>query len=106
LAAFNPAIILNSAAWGQMDSVLCILLLIVALYAMEEKWHFALPVYMLSVLVKPQALMLGPLGLVFIIMTLIHDERQRKPILYGTLISLAVLAAGVFLSASARTGTG
>lgn len=95
LLAMNPANILNSAAWGQMDAVMCLLLMGVALCAVNGKWTAALPIYVVSVLVKPQALMLGPLGLVFIIITLIHEERQRKPILYGTLISLAVLAAGV-----------
>ena len=95
LTAFNPATILNSAAWGQMDGVLCLLLLGVALLAIDGKWTSALPVYVISVLVKPQALMLGPLGLTYIIKTLIKNKESRKPILIGTGISLAVLAAGV-----------
>ena len=43
LAAFNPASILNSAAWGQMDSALCLLLLGVALCAVRGRWKTALP---------------------------------------------------------------
>ena len=93
--AFNPSTILNSAAWGQMDSVLCLLLLMVAIYAMEGNWIISLPVYMLSVLVKPQALMLGPLGLVYIVITFIKKPEQRRFILYGTGISLLVLLIGV-----------
>lgn len=95
LMAFNPATILNSAAWGQMDSVLCLLLLMVALYAMEGKWIISLPVYMLSVLVKPQALMLGPLGLVYIIITFLKTPEKRRSILYGTGLSLLVLLIGI-----------
>ena len=95
LMAFNPATIMNSAAWGQMDSVLCLLLLIVALSAMKEKWIIALPVYMISVLVKPQALMLGPLGLIFIIMAWIKTPKQRKNILYGTGISILTMLIGI-----------
>ena len=95
LIVFNPANILNSAAWGQMDSVLCLLLMCVALLAIDGKWTIALPLYMVSVLVKPQALMLGPLGLTYIIKALIKEKNSRKPMLIGTCIGIVVLAAGV-----------
>lgn len=77
LMALNPAIILNSAGWGQIDSVLCMLMLFVAYLAISEKWSVALPVYVLSVLVKPQALMLGFLGLAAILLTL----AKAKPLI-------------------------
>ena len=93
--AFNPATILNSAAWGQMDSVLCLLLLVVALQAVEGRWTIALPVYVVSVLVKPQALMLGPLGLAYIILTFVKSPQQRRSILTGCGYSLVVLIAGL-----------
>ncbi|QUC68008.1 phospholipid carrier-dependent glycosyltransferase [Aristaeella hokkaidonensis] len=94
-ALFNPSAILNSAAWGQMDSVLCLLLLAVSVLAVKGKWTAALPLYVVAVLVKPQALMLGPLGLIFILITCFRNAESRKPILYGTGISLLTLAAGV-----------
>ena len=94
-ALFNPAAILNSAAWGQMDSVLCLLLLVVSILAVRGKWIAALPLYVIAVLVKPQALMLGPLGLVFILISYVRNADSRKPILYGTLISILTLLAGV-----------
>lgn len=93
--ALNPATILNSAAWGQMDSVLCLLLMIVALLAEKGKWILALPVYVVAVLVKPQALMLGPLGLVYMILALVRKRSTRRPVMIGTLISTAVLFLGV-----------
>ena len=93
LFAINPAVILNSAAWGQIDSVLCLMLLLVALCAVEGKWQAALPIYAVSVLVKPQALMLGILGLLYIVMTWIRKKESRKPILIGILISLISMAA-------------
>ena len=80
LFAFNPATILNSAAWCQIDSVLCILLMLVAYFALHRKWALVLPLYVLSILVKPQALMLGFLGLAAIIM-----ELQQHPIRNGIL---------------------
>ena len=95
MLAFHPSMILNSAAWGQMDGVLCLLLMCVALLTIEGQWIFVLPLYMISVLIKPQALMLGPLGLTYIIKALVREKDSRKPILLGTGISVAVLAVGV-----------
>ena len=63
LVAFCPVLILNSAAWCQVDSVLTLLLCLTVWLALKHRWDIALPVYMLAVLTKPQALMAGPLGL-------------------------------------------
>ena len=92
LLAFNPVTILNSAAWGQMDSVLCFLLLCVAVFAMEGKWIPAIAMYVTAVLVKPQALMLGILGLLFMILAAVKDRNARKKILAGTGIGLVLIA--------------
>ena len=88
LLALNPVGIMNSAAWGQMDSVLCFLLLLVAVGAVRGRWIWALPCYMLAVLVKPQALMLGPLGLIALLSAWIRKREERKPMLIGLGISL------------------
>ena len=89
--AFNPALILNSAAWGQMDSVLCLLLMITVLYAIRKQWRIALPVYVFSVLVKPQALILGVLGLVYLVTEWVRTPASGKKILQSILISVLVL---------------
>ncbi len=95
VALFNPATVINSAAWGQMDSVLCLLLLAVSVFAVKGNWKAALPLYVIAVLVKPQALMLGPLGLIYILLTYIHNRETRKPIHRGVLFSFITLAAGI-----------
>lgn len=90
LMAFNPAILLNSAAWGQVDSVLSLLLVLVAYFAISEQWTLVMPVYMLSVLVKPQALMMGFLGVAAIVMALIKDKNCWKDMLRGVGAALVV----------------
>ncbi len=90
IVAFNPAAILNSAAWCQIDSVLCIGLMLVAYLALCLKWRAVLPVYVLCILVKPQALMLGFLGLAALIMEWLHDPRCRREMLIGVGISAAL----------------
>ena len=62
LYAFSPLPYLAGSAWGQADSVPALLLVIAVLMIMEGKWRWALPVYVLAVLMKPQALMAGPHG--------------------------------------------
>ncbi len=78
LMAFNPAAFLNSAAWCQIDSVLCMGLMLVAYFAIKEKWAVVLPLYLLCALIKPQALMLGFLGLAAIIMAIVRACADRK----------------------------
>ena len=91
ILAFHPVLIMNSAAWGQMDSVLALLILLVALWAIENKWELSLPCYMLAVLVKPQALMLGFLGLAAIVFTWLRNQSSRRSILRGIVYAFVVL---------------
>jgi len=106
--AFNPAPLLNSAAWCQIDSVLCFGLMLVAYFAIHRKWAVVLPLYVLCILVKPQALMLGFLGLAAIIMELVRHYRDAKlwrQMGIGLLIS-AVLAAAIILPFSPNQESG
>ena len=77
--AFNPALILTSAAWCQVDAVVALLLGLVAWFAIRRKWMLAFPLYVLAVLTKPQALMIGPLGLFVILMQFVNVDEQGKP---------------------------
>ena len=91
LLAFNPVTVLNSAAWGQMDSVLCLLLLCVAVFACEEKWVLSIAFYVTAILVKPQALMLGFLGLAFLILAAVKQKKSRNKIMAGAGIGVALI---------------
>ena len=91
--AFHPVTVINSAAWGQIDSVLTLLILLVAIWAIEGKWELCLPCYMLSVLVKPQSLMLGFLGLTAVIFAWIREKESRTGILKGIAAAIAVMLA-------------
>ena len=61
LMAFNPVTMFVSGAWGQIDTVLSLLLVIVIRLFLDKKKIAAGAVYGLAILLKPQALMLGPL---------------------------------------------
>lgn len=96
--AFNPVTILTGAAWGQADSVMTLFLVLAVVFAVRGQWRFALPVYVFSVLLKPQALMFGPLGLAALVGDLIADRKKKKALLdagVGLALSLAVSLAVV-----------
>ncbi|MBQ8135929.1 MAG: glycosyltransferase family 39 protein, partial [Clostridia bacterium] len=78
LYAFSPLAICAGAAWGQGDSVMTLLLLLVVYAGMREKWQLALPLYGLAVLVKPQSLMFGPLGLAAAILSLVKAQKSGE----------------------------
>ena len=91
-----------NASWRHMLQILLITTAAIlvfftglVLYAVRNKWKTALPLYVIAVLIKPQALMLGPLGLVYIIITWIRKPECRRAILIGTCFSFLALAAGV-----------
>ena len=95
LFAFNPAALLNGAAWGQVDTLLALFLLLVAYYAMERRWKMALPFYAAAALVKPQALLLAPVGLLWLVGALLRhkEKKQRQDVLWGLLAAIGVVAA-------------
>ena len=104
---FSPAFIADSAAWGQVDSVMTLLLLVCVLFAMNGKWHFALPFFALSMLAKPQAMLFGPIGLAALVADACRNRknpRALRKMLAGALASLALLyaVAAPFAFQSAR----
>ena len=92
LYALNPLTFAAGAAWGQSDSVMALALMLVVVLAMKDCWEAALPLYMLSVLIKPQALMFGPLGLIVCLHTLFRRKDRSLYLRAALGTGLAVLA--------------
>ncbi len=61
--ALLPTAILNSAIWGQVDSVLVLFLLLTFWLIDEDKFGPSIIVYTVGLLFKPQAILLGPVML-------------------------------------------
>lgn len=94
LYLLNPLTYLAGAAWGQVDSLPSLLLILAVVLVLDKRWRFALPVYVLAVLMKPQALMAGPLGLLALVMDILWQKegKQRR-----ALARDALLGAGLAL---------
>ncbi|MBP3656996.1 MAG: phospholipid carrier-dependent glycosyltransferase [Clostridia bacterium] len=77
LTAFNPAFVITSSCWGQIDSLLVVLILLFLAPAREGKWHLAIPAFAFAVLTKPQAGLLAPLGVAALYKDLRAAEDRR-----------------------------
>ncbi|MDY5730648.1 MAG: phospholipid carrier-dependent glycosyltransferase [Eubacteriales bacterium] len=102
LYAFNPVSILISAAWGQIDSVFTLLIILAVYCLLHEKEQFALPLYVLAVLVKPQALVFGPVALLYTIYQF-KDTRFWIKMALGALLALC-LAVAIVLPFTLKVG--
>ncbi|NLI55202.1 MAG: phospholipid carrier-dependent glycosyltransferase [Clostridiales bacterium] len=89
--AFCPPLMFVSGAWGQIDSLLALLLALVIWLLQKEQRILAGAIYGLAILLKPQALMLGPIFAVAFIAQ-IFDGKGRELRRLGE-TALAVFAA-------------
>jgi len=75
LYAFNPAVILDSAVWGQVDSVLTLFILL-GVFFLERHPASSAVSFTMALLIKPQALIFAPLPLLWFAGRLLRRERQ------------------------------
>jgi len=93
LYAFNPAIWMNSAVWGQVDAVFTLFLLFSLLYLTEQKFLKSAIFLGVATVIKPQALLFAPIYLLTI-----WENRKMKD--FRKLLCLSVLGFfGVFILA-------
>lgn len=90
---FNPAVILNSSVWGQVDSVYTLLLVILCLALSRQRTLTAYLSFLMGVLIKPQMLVFAPVLLAGISDCLFRDGFSAKRLLQEILKGLASLLA-------------
>jgi Gpi18-like mannosyltransferase len=88
LYTFNPAVIFNTAVWGQYDAVYTFFLVVSLISALKSKPKLSAAAFALAILTKPQGIALAPL-LIYII--------YRKNGFKNLLVSVTTLAATVFV---------
>ena len=88
---FNPAIILISSLWGQVESVFVLALILSLLLVKEKKLFAAYVVYGIAILTKPQSLFLGPVYLYSAIAYFQENKvRPRTVLRFAGWITMAV----------------
>ena len=88
LYALNPAVIYNTAIWGQWDAIYTFFLVFSLMLALKSKPKLSAVAFAVGLLTKPQGIALAPL-VVYLI--------YRKNGLKNLLSSAAVFAATIFL---------
>lgn len=95
LYLLNPAGMFISGAWGQIDSILALGLVSTVYLILNEKEIFAGAVYGLAILLKPQALMMGPIIALFYFVRNTDKKLVKK--LWISLVSVAAALAVIVL---------
>lgn len=75
LYAFNPAVILDSAVWGQVDSVL-VLPILLGVILLNTRPAAAGATFAIALLIKPQALIFAPLPLLWFAGRFLRRDRH------------------------------
>jgi Gpi18-like mannosyltransferase len=86
--AFNPAIIFNSAAWGQTDSVFTLFMVLSLMLLLRDKPEWSVVSFTLAFLVKPQAISLAPVLAIALVMLF---PLRRVAISVGIGVALGVV---------------
>lgn len=84
---FNPAVTIDSALWGQVDSVLALLMALSLVSLVANRIVVASVFFTLAALTKPQALILSPIFIAYFL-----ENRQRKAFAMSLLTSCLIVA--------------
>lgn len=77
LYVFNPAVMINSAVWGQVDSVYVLFLVLMMYFIMEKKLPCAYVVFGIGIIIKPQMTFFTPI-LIWAIVEQVFLEKFTK----------------------------
>lgn len=94
---FNPAVILNSSVWGQVDSVYTLAVVLLCLYLIKGKLLPAYIVFGAGVLLKPQMLVFTPVLLVGIMDYVFLKKFSINKLMYNLSQGLLVIVGMVVL---------
>ncbi|BCN30459.1 phospholipid carrier-dependent glycosyltransferase [Anaeromicropila herbilytica] len=81
---FNPAVIINSSIWGQVDSVFTLAVILMGYFIYKEKLPYAYFAYGIGILIKPQVVIFTPV----LIFAIIDQVFLRKFLLKKFIINL------------------
>lgn len=99
LYAFNPAVILDSAVWGQVDGVLTFFILL-GVFLLERYPAGSAASFITALLIKPQALIFAPLPILWFAGRFLRRERHAAAdLLVFTGTAIVIFCLGIFLFA-------
>ena len=100
---FSPATIVNSALWGQVDSVYTLLLITSLYFLINEKYYKSAAIFGLCITFKLQGIMFAPIYLYVFIEKFIKDKSVLKKFIISVLVGIGTILI-VFLPFTAKKG--
>ncbi len=94
---FNPAIVLNSSIWGQVDSIYTLAIVYMCLCLIRRKMYSAYIIFALGLLIKPQTLMFSPVLLAGIIDQVFLKNFSIRHLLHHLFQGLTALGGMIIL---------
>ncbi len=94
---FNPAVILNSSVWGQVDSVFTLFVLITLYLMHTKKLTLSYFSFALAVFIKPQALFYTPLLLFAIYEQVFKNNFSAKKLIKNIIAGISALIMIIIL---------
>lgn len=96
---FNPAILVNSAAWGQVDSIYTLFVLLSIYYVCEKRLLPACIFFTIGFLIKPQAVIFTPILLLYLYQAFVKTDRAgRRKTARELALSAGICLAIVFVT--------
>src|SRR4030095_6696038 len=95
---FNPAIIFDSAYWGQTQGIHALFMLISLIALWRRTYAWAGGTLAVAILTKPQAIAIAPLVLLLTI-----RERGTLRLLFGTVMATAIITAPFIVAGDGAT---
>lgn len=92
LYLFNPAIILNSTIWGQVDSVYTLFVLLMIYFISEKKMIYSYFVFAVCIFIKPQAFIFTPVLIGGIVENVFLDGFNKNKFLKNLGFGLCAIA--------------
>lgn len=96
LYALNPAVIINSAAWAQVDSIFTLFVVLLIYFAVNKNLLASCLLFSAGALVKPQTIIFAPILLIYIY-ELIFVSNNKKAAAKKLAISIGASIALVFV---------
>ncbi len=97
LWVLNPIVILNSAIWGQVDSVFSLFVLLSLYYAWDKKFTKSFIWFSVAVFTKPQALFYTPVLLYMLFSDSVYPEFKKERFIKSILGGIGAVALGLLL---------
>lgn len=98
LYVFNPAVIVNSSLWGQVDSVYTLVILLMIYMIAEKKMIASYFLFAVCIFIKPQAFIFTPVLILGIIENVFLTDFSREKFWKNLICGLCAIALMVVLA--------